>query len=148
MYHILAGPEFNSPSRRPTTSLGILGAVQKQAVAGIKARLPENALAFRKAAAVGAADNPEIAANYVCGVDNTDPQIMDVYPNELVFRYEDHSAQATNMESFVADHPVYGKQYVTGDIQVEAFSALNGLNKLDPNVVFVGSYAAAAGRHI
>jgi hypothetical protein len=137
MYHILAGPEFNSPDRRPTSSLGILGAVQKQAVCVIKARLPEHALEARKAAAVGTAS--ERAKNYVCGVEHTDPAIMDVMPNELVFRSQDRGRGDVSMKTFVDDHPVYGKQYLTGDIQVEAFSALNGLScTAAADFVFVG----------
>lgn len=137
MYHILAGPEFNSPDRRPTSSLGILGAVQKQAVCVIKARLPEHALEARKAAAVGVA--LERAKNYVCGVEHTDPAIMDVMPNELVFRNQDRGREDVSMKTFVDDHPVYGKQYLTGDIQVEAFSALNGLScTAEADFVFVG----------
>lgn len=148
MYHILAGPEFNSPDRRPTSSLGILGATQKQAVCVIKARLPEDALETRKLAAVGKPEDR--LTDYVCGVEHTDPAIMDVLPNELVFRVQTTPVSEVNMQSFVAEHPVYGKQYLTGDIQVEAFSALNGLPADEYKLVFVGTRnrVTAGGAHL
>lgn len=149
MFGVLAGPEFNSPERRPTASLGILGAVQKQAVSVLKARLPENALAVRKKkAGANGKTNP---GEYVCGVENLDPVIMDVLPNELVFTVADAKFDETSMESFIADHQVYGKQFVTGDIQIDGFTALNGLHSDDfekdtQTVVFIGESMFACVR--
>lgn len=123
MYGLLAGREFNSPERRPTSSLGILGAVQKQAVSVIKARLPAGGLLARKKAA-GSASDP---ADYVCGLNNLDAVLFDVLPNELVFTFADCTPARSSMESFVAEHQVHGKQFLTGDIQAEGFTALNAL---------------------
>lgn len=138
MFGILSGPEFNSPARRPTSSLGILGAVQKQAVSVIKARLPAEGLLARKAAA-GAAP---VSNDFICGVDNVDPILFDVLPNELVFTIADDKPDDTSMSSFVSSHQVYGKQFLTGDIQVEGFTALNGIKKgthdPDGKLVFIG----------
>jgi hypothetical protein len=125
MHAILQDPAFDSPSRRPTTSLGILGAVQKQAVAVLKARLPENELVVRRTqAGIEGKEHPE---NFVCGVDNVDAEIMSVYPNELVFTQRTFVSGETNMQLFINEHPVHGKQFVTGDIQIAGFTAFNGL---------------------
>jgi hypothetical protein len=139
MFSILAGPEFNSPARRPTSSLGILGAVQKQAVAVIKARLPVDVLSARKKVAKSRGG---AATKYICGFGDVDPTVFDVLPNELVFTMENEPPATTNMQSFVADHQVYGTQFLTGDIQVEGFTALNCIPHTafytDQTLVFVG----------
>jgi hypothetical protein len=141
MHAMLSGPEFNSPSRRPTMSLGILGPVQKQAIAVVKARLPDDELLVRKTEAGLNARNPRNV--YYGDTSDLEPEIMSVYPNELVFTRRTATSDHMNMQQFITEHPVHGNQFVTGDIHVNGFTAFNGLLQQEvlelDNIVFVGS---------
>ena len=122
-------------------SIGILGAVQKQAICVLKARLPKDELLVRKTlAGERGRENPRA---FICGVDNLDPEVMSVYPNELVFVRRTCSSAASNMQSFIDEHPVHGEQFVTGDIHVKGFTAFNGLPVATVNdtdeIVYVGT---------
>ena len=117
------GPQFQSPARAPTSSLGVYGPSQTQAVTVLKAMLPDNFLEVRKQQFKG------IAGDCYGGLRSTESAIADVLPHELVFveRTFQPSGGTTAMEAFVANHPPYGRKFLTGGIQLEAFSAFNGL---------------------
>jgi hypothetical protein len=131
------GPQFNSPSRAPTSSLGVYGATQAQSVTVVKAMLPSNFLAVRKLR------NRGHEADCFGDFQDSSAAITDVIPHELVFTERLTPPQEDTMDAFVTAHPTYGKKFLTGGIQIEAFSAFNALRNEDEfmdRIVFVGSF--------
>lgn len=122
----------------PTSSLGVYGPSQTQAVTVLKAMLPDNFLEVRKQRFKGNHNDCYGAFK------STESAITDVLPHELVFveRTFRPSRDTSAMETFVADHPPYGRKFLTGGIQLEAFSAFNGLwadDSIHDRIAFAGA---------